>query len=688
MSRLLLFSFIASLALFSQGTCAEIYRWVDENGKVRFSDRPPVAAGDKRGNVSTVDIKSTSGLKSVHQSTPLQYKGKGPARAVLFDGLSIKLPDANLRDVRIGNEFTGSSCTQRKAELYWTTGLVDVGDFRAQRAIVNEFAQAGYRLRASIRGEYHAGAPEEYSLTGTLTALRVNTCKPKKVYAGKSSAAAYVKIDWRLTDKLQRREIFQIGTEGSFDGMRGIQSRDGLSTAVRRAYVVATRNLLAERDFVALLSNHAKREAMTTFDTALPLQIVVGDGTGAFRDRVKALKAASVTVRTVSGHGSGVILGDQGHVLSNAHVVGDSSEVLVIVGGIEYKARVLRKEGVRDVALLQISGYNSPGPVRLGGREPQTGDPILVIGTPLDEFYSHTVTKGIISAYRELDGQAYFQTDAAINKGNSGGPVFNEFGELVAIAVAGVFTRGGASLNLNYLIPVNDALKALNIMLSGGAESTKAQTSMAGGDPNTSSPNRSRDTRAESAASDEIAAGGDAYALYQQALQMKLQGNYLKAGETLARALKLTDESESHYSLLRDELYYHLPLARAQAHILAHDHAAANGALKPVTEYLRDHPKRFEYSAQVQAILQSGKFLQQALAAQAQSGLTPVRVMMREYFSNYGHYPESHDRLLQVLQDHPGFTQRYSLREYSSDGQSYRAEFYDVETGRSVEISG
>ena len=91
------------------------------------------------------------------------------------------------------------------------------------------------------------------------------------------------------------------------------------------------------------------------------------------------------------------------------------------------------------------------------------GDTVYVIGTPLDVSLSNTVTKGVYSAHRRLNGLPFYQTDAAINAGNSGGPAFNEQGELVGISVAGLFTREGASLNVNYLIPIDNAVTILNI---------------------------------------------------------------------------------------------------------------------------------------------------------------------------------------------------------------------------------
>ena len=144
-------------------------------------------------------------------------------------------------------------------------------------------------------------------------------------------------------------------------------------------------------------------------------------------------------------------------------MVGDSKEVVVIVNALELSGKVIRTEPNRDVALIQLQKLTTAESAVISKSALTEGDTIYVIGTPLDESLSNTITKGIYSARRELNGMPFYQTDAAINPGNSGGPVFDDHGELIAISVAGVFTSSGASLNVNYLIPIGSALASLNL---------------------------------------------------------------------------------------------------------------------------------------------------------------------------------------------------------------------------------
>ena len=112
---------------------------------------------------------------------------------------------------------------------------------------------------------------------------------------------------------------------------------------------------------------------------------------------------------------------------------------------------------------LSTAAAANLAPVTVATQEPRPGDPLYVIGTPLSLKLCHTVTQGILSAVRNERGRRLYQTDASINPGNSGGPVFDASGELVALSVAGLFTPQGSSLNVNYLIPVEQALGALKV---------------------------------------------------------------------------------------------------------------------------------------------------------------------------------------------------------------------------------
>ncbi len=138
----------------------------------------------------------------------------------------------------------------------------------------------------------------------------------------------------------------------------------------------------------------------------------------------------------VRGLGSGFIVSPDGLILTNAHVVDGAQEVTVkLTDRREFKAKVLGSDPQTDVAVIRIDAKNLPT-VRLGDpSRVRVGEPVLAIGSPYG--FENTVTAGIVSAKsRSLPDDTYvpfIQTDVAVNPGNSGGPLFNQRGEVVGI---------------------------------------------------------------------------------------------------------------------------------------------------------------------------------------------------------------------------------------------------------------
>ncbi|MDO9313111.1 MAG: trypsin-like peptidase domain-containing protein [Burkholderiaceae bacterium] len=173
------------------------------------------------------------------------------------------------------------------------------------------------------------------------------------------------------------------------------------------------------------------------------------------------------------GQGSGFIISSDGLILTNAHVVRDAKEVTVKLSDRrEFKAKVLGADGTTDVAVLRIDETNLPV-VRLGNvQQLEVGDPVLAIGSPFG--FDQTATQGIVSAKgRSLPGDSavpFIQTDAAVNPGNSGGPLFDGSGAVVGIN-AQIYSRSGGFQGLSFAIPINVALKVKDQILAKGRAS-------------------------------------------------------------------------------------------------------------------------------------------------------------------------------------------------------------------------
>jgi Do/DeqQ family serine protease len=176
------------------------------------------------------------------------------------------------------------------------------------------------------------------------------------------------------------------------------------------------------------------------------------------------------------GLGSGVIVrrtGDTIYVLTNNHVAGGATKITVKLNDSrEFEAKLVGADARMDIALLSFTSSDKSSPVaKLGDSDAvQTGDICLAMGAPLG--YSQSVTQGIVSAKgRSGNGigniNDFIQTDAAINQGNSGGPLVNIYGEVIGINTW-IASQSGGSQGIGFAIPINNIKNAINSFISKG----------------------------------------------------------------------------------------------------------------------------------------------------------------------------------------------------------------------------
>ncbi len=170
------------------------------------------------------------------------------------------------------------------------------------------------------------------------------------------------------------------------------------------------------------------------------------------------------------GQGSGFVVSSDGLILTNAHVVRDAKEVTVKLSDRrEFRARVLGADAATDVAVLKVEATGLPVVVLGKERDVQVGDAVLAIGAPFG--LEQTVTQGIVSAKgRSLPGEGYvpfIQTDAAVNPGNSGGPLFDASGRVVGIN-SQIYSRSGGFQGLAFAIPIDVALRVKDQIVAHG----------------------------------------------------------------------------------------------------------------------------------------------------------------------------------------------------------------------------
>ena len=211
--------------------------------------------------------------------------------------------------------------------------------------------------------------------------------------------------------------------------------------------------------------NISTTQTVTTTTNPFPFQFPPGSP---FEDMFKEF--GTPQERKSSALGSGFIIDEKGIVVTNNHVIQDAEDIIVRVNGDEeYKAKVIGADPLSDIAVLQLETKDKFTPVAFGDSDKaRIGDWVIAIGNPFG--LGGTVTSGIISARNRSIGlsryEDYIQTDASINSGNSGGPLFDMNGDVIGINTA-ILGRNG-SIGIGFSIPANSAKIVIDQLIEFG----------------------------------------------------------------------------------------------------------------------------------------------------------------------------------------------------------------------------
>ena len=213
--------------------------------------------------------------------------------------------------------------------------------------------------------------------------------------------------------------------------------------------------------------NISTTQTIKTTTNPFPFQFPPGSP---FEDMFKEFNKP--TERKATALGSGFIIDKKGLVVTNNHVIQGAEDIFVSVNGsIEYKAKVIGKDPYMDLAVLQIESNENFQPVSFGDSDlARVGDWVIAIGNPFG--FGGTVTSGIISSRNRDIGLTryddFIQTDASINQGNSGGPLFDLNGQVIGINTAIIAPGASGSIGIGFAIPSNPASKVITQLIKYG----------------------------------------------------------------------------------------------------------------------------------------------------------------------------------------------------------------------------
>jgi serine protease Do len=403
-------------------------------------------------NIQPVADKPTIEVRQAEQTRPIQFRK-----------VVIKLK----RGEDIGAVESGLMCTPH-AELTFRGGRMTLDDEELTETFRHELEIANYQVVGDPDALFEDPSTwkAQYLVAGLVKRMNANVCYPMLGWGSTDAKGeAFMEVQWQIYSRLDRKVVYELMTQGSSDVTDSRPS--GEVDVFLDAFAQATRNLLADQGFYDLIAGHAAiSSTQSTVGAASEVAVAARARLEkSIADSMATVRSNVVTVFAGDGHGSGFLIDNLGHLLTNEHVVGTAERVTVrFESGAEAVGSVLRTDPRRDVALVKLDKAPSDGlPIRLD--RPEVGSEVYAVGSPLEDRYSTTVTKGIISAYRTEDGLELIQSDVNILPGNSGGPLLDGHGNVIGMSEAIRMFAPDVPSGISFFIPIAEALRSLGIRL-------------------------------------------------------------------------------------------------------------------------------------------------------------------------------------------------------------------------------
>jgi S1-C subfamily serine protease len=335
---------------------------------------------------------------------------------------------------------------------------------------VHMLTAAGFPVRQRSSLFVEADFDARFVLAGRVDGLEYNTYGP---LAGNRVRAAML-ATWELMDRYSRRVVYSRQTRAEHQ----VQRRDE-GNLLSGLFAQLLGPIISDTAFRDALARSVSPPAQPVLALNPPTGVQWRRGVVRESDIIivrpedlrpsrsdggAVARAVEGVVSLVGdrGHGTAFVITRDGLALTNHHVVdGQHSLVAHAGGGRTYAVRVLRSDAEADVALVELACSLDCTTLPVTSLPPSVGADIYLIGTPLSEVLDHTVTKGIVSGQRRAGPISIIQTDAAVNPGNSGGPMINTAGEVVGIVTSKIVGRDVEGLG--FAVSVVDALRVMGI---------------------------------------------------------------------------------------------------------------------------------------------------------------------------------------------------------------------------------
>jgi serine protease Do len=327
-----------------------------------------------------------------------------------------------------------------------------------------ELEQAGFKVAAPEENLFDREAGSaDLEVAAVITDEHLDVCVAAGgmfTKEGEIKGSATMKVDWQVYSPIKKQIVARISTNGSAK-VDNYES-GGYERLITESFAANAAQLAKAADFRTAM-NAPKALTKGFVMPGQQSRIALAGSLKAKGRPIADAVGSVVTILAGDSSGSGVLVSDDGYLLTNAHVVGDEKTVRVRWSdNIETLGQVVRVAKDRDVAIIKTNARErTPFAIKRGTVTP--GQKVFAIGSPKGEKFQGTVTSGIVStATRIVDGLRYIQSDTMVSFGSSGGALLDESGSLIGLTDLG-FTNAGMPAGLNLFIPIGDAMDFLSL---------------------------------------------------------------------------------------------------------------------------------------------------------------------------------------------------------------------------------
>ena len=387
------------------------------------------------------------------------------AAAQSMPAISMTRMAANLKQGQVWGKVNYGAFCLVSSPMIWSAADNNVTkDETFVSLFRDEFAAAGVQVADNPSDLFQSKTKHSDLQVGALiTDLYISICLWPDGTDNSGKGPARMDVEWQVFSVLEDRVVGRIKTHS--DITINQYSRQPKTKLLTTVFAANAKALAASPEFQKLLTDTPaptapSRQALSDLHVALPPAV-----------KPMTLGLASKAVVSIfvdDSLGSGLLVTADGYILTNQHVAGSSGKVRVRwPDGSSTVGEVVRADRRRDVALVKTTPPAGLAPLTIRHRPAELGETVYAIGTPREKEFAGTLTRGVISTVdREIEGQAFLQSDVAITHGNSGGPLLDEKGWVIGISHS-TYEPGGVSQNINFFIPIDEALRALALSPAG-----------------------------------------------------------------------------------------------------------------------------------------------------------------------------------------------------------------------------